>query len=94
MARELTAVSPAALLLFGGALSVDHAGGTVSVLGGAFKTRAPAQTAVLFKRLRDLLDGELRRRIERREGGADAAGGARVVEAIAAVLEDDERLEL
>ena len=70
--RETTAVPDVAILLFGGALSVDHAASTVSVstgLGGGggvtgdvvagagkLKFRAAPETGVLFKLLRRELD--------------------------------------
>ncbi|KAI5058462.1 hypothetical protein GOP47_0026632 [Adiantum capillus-veneris] len=53
--RDTTIVSPYTLLLFGGAISVQHQTGHVSV-DGWLKMNAPAQTAVLFKELRAALD--------------------------------------
>jgi len=71
--RETTAVPDEAILLFGGALSVDHAASTVSVAtgltavsgaGGApgvgrLRFHAAPETGVLFKLLRRELDGLL-----------------------------------
>jgi hypothetical protein len=69
--RDTTAVPDESVLLFGGALSVDHAASTVSVSTGAasgtgkqsqaskFKFQCPPETGVLFKLLRKELDAVL-----------------------------------
>lgn len=56
--RDCTVVSPMALLLFGGALSVVHESGYVLV-DDWLRIRASAPTAVLVKRLRAALDALL-----------------------------------
>ena len=56
--RDCTVVSPMALLLFGGALSVVHESGYVLVEDW-LRIRASAPTAVLVKRLRAALDALL-----------------------------------
>ena len=56
--RDCTVVSPMALLLFGGALSVVHESGYVLV-DDWLRIRASAPTAVLVKRLRGALDSLL-----------------------------------
>lgn len=93
--RTVSCVSPMALLLFGGEMQVLHDAGEVLV-DGWLRARAPAQTAVLCKQLRALLDGELQRRIEAGRGGEEQrqAGGkdARaddVMATVAKVLADD-----
>ncbi|CAH9121887.1 unnamed protein product [Cuscuta epithymum] len=48
--RDTTIISPYSILLFGGSISVQHQGGTITV-DGWLKVRAAAQTAVLFKEL-------------------------------------------
>lgn len=53
--RDVTVVSPAALLLFGGSIDVQHRAGLVT-LDTWIKLRAPAKTAVIFKELRSELD--------------------------------------
>lgn len=56
--RDCTVVSPMALLLFGGALSVMHEGGYVLV-DDWLRIRASAPTAVLVKKLHGALDALL-----------------------------------
>ncbi len=56
--RDCTVASPMALLLFGGALSVQHEAGCVLV-DAWLRIRAAAPTAVLVKRLRAALDALL-----------------------------------
>ena len=53
--RDVTVVSPAALLLFGGTIDVQHQAGLVT-LDTWIKLQAPAKTAVIFKELRAELD--------------------------------------
>ena len=88
--RDVTCVSPISLLLFGGELNVLHDASEVLV-DGILRVRAPAQTAVLCKELRLLLDAELRRCIEAKRGRGDAAAGAgeKVMATIAQVLADE-----
>ncbi|XP_057542821.1 DExH-box ATP-dependent RNA helicase DExH7, chloroplastic [Amaranthus tricolor] len=56
--RDTTIISPYSLLLFGGAINVQHQLGLVTV-DGWLKVSAPAQTAVLFKELRLTLQSVL-----------------------------------
>ncbi|XP_057251460.1 DExH-box ATP-dependent RNA helicase DExH7, chloroplastic isoform X4 [Beta vulgaris subsp. vulgaris] len=56
--RDTTIISPYSLLLFGGAINVQHQLGLVTV-DGWLKITAPAQTAVLFKELRSTLQSVL-----------------------------------
>ena len=53
--RDVTPVSPMALLLFGGPLRVLHEDGVV-VVGGRTRVRAAAQQAVVVKKIRAALD--------------------------------------
>ena len=62
--RDCTVVSPMALLLFGGALSVVHESGYVLV-DDWLRIRASAPTAVLVKRLRAALDALLADKVRR-----------------------------
>ncbi|KAG1663311.1 hypothetical protein FOA52_006270 [Chlamydomonas sp. UWO 241] len=71
--RDVTPVSPMALLLFGGPLKVLHEEGAVLVDGWA-RVRAPAQTAVLVKKLRAALDSVLEAKV--RGSGKPAAASA------------------
>ncbi|KAH9625552.1 hypothetical protein KSS87_023449, partial [Heliosperma pusillum] len=56
--RDTTIISPYSLLLFGGAINVQHQVGLVTV-DGWLKISAPAQTGVLFKQLRLTLQSVL-----------------------------------
>lgn len=60
--RDVSAVSPAGILLFGGTFTVQHVEGTVTLSGGA-KLLADAETAVLIKALRLALQRELALRV-------------------------------
>ena len=61
--RDSTAVPPYALLLFGGALTSDHAEHEVAV-DRWIRFDAPSRVGVLVRELRKLLDELLRRKIE------------------------------
>ncbi|CAM6062960.1 unnamed protein product [Sphagnum tenellum] len=65
--RDTTVISPYALLLFGGAINVQHQSGRV-IVDGWLEMNAPAQTAVLFKELRITLDSVLQERIVMPQG--------------------------
>lgn len=65
--RDCTVVSPMALLLFGGALSVMHEGGYVLV-DDWLRIRASAPTAVLVKKLRGALDALLADKVRSSHG--------------------------
>ncbi|CAM6038869.1 unnamed protein product [Sphagnum compactum] len=65
--RDTTVISPYALLLFGGAINVQHQSGRV-IVDGWLEMNAPAQTAVLFKELRIALDSVLQERIVMPQG--------------------------
>ncbi|KAJ7562998.1 hypothetical protein O6H91_03G092300 [Diphasiastrum complanatum] len=62
--RDTSVISPYAILLFGGAISIQHQTGHVTV-DGWLEMKAAAQTAVLFKELRIALDSVLRESIEK-----------------------------
>ncbi|XP_078435192.1 RNA helicase family protein isoform X2 [Wolffia australiana] len=66
--RETTIISPYSVLLFGGALSIQHQIGVV-IIDGWLKLKASAQTAVLFKELRSTLHAVLRELIKKPEVG-------------------------
>jgi len=87
--RDCTVVSPAALLLFGGQLEVDHAAGRV-LIDGWLRLKVPAKTAALVRKLREALEALLQKKVTepRREMGD--AGGAGVVGAIAGLLDFEE----
>ena len=61
--RDCSVVSPMALLLFGGVLTVLHEAGAVLV-DDWLRIRAPAPTAVLVKQLRAALDSLLAARCQ------------------------------
>ncbi|GAX74754.1 hypothetical protein CEUSTIGMA_g2201.t1 [Chlamydomonas eustigma] len=60
--RDVTPVSPMALLLFGGSLQVMHTEGVVLV-DGWVRVQAQAQTAVIVKTLRSALDDLLKNKM-------------------------------
>ncbi|CAK0787622.1 hypothetical protein CVIRNUC_010844 [Coccomyxa viridis] len=86
--RDCTVVSPMALLLFGGALSVVHESGYVLV-DDWLRIRASAPTAVLVKRLRGALDALLADKARRPEMDMMVSGG-QIVDAIVKLLQDEE----
>jgi hypothetical protein len=61
--RDVTAVSPLALLLFGGNVSINHDRGSVTV-DSQFSFEAPGRVAVLVRELRAECDSLLREKIE------------------------------
>jgi ATP-dependent RNA helicase DHX29 len=86
--RDCTVASPAAILLFGGALSVAHDSSYVQV-DGWLRIRAPAQTAVLVKRLRQALDALLERKVRQPAARLEDAGGA-LIQSIVDLLNTEE----
>ncbi|KAK9832693.1 hypothetical protein WJX81_000845 [Elliptochloris bilobata] len=86
--RDCTVVSPMALLLFGGALAVQHEAGLVLV-DDWLRIRASAPTAVLVKKLRAALDALLESKVRRPEADL-AADGSALVDTIVKVLRDEE----
>ncbi|CAD7698206.1 unnamed protein product [Ostreobium quekettii] len=66
--RECTVVSPLALLLFGGSLSVAHTDGLVAI-DGWLSVAVPAPIAVMMKALRRVPGGLMEEKIAR--PGAD-----------------------
>lgn len=83
--RDCTMVSPAALLLFGGKLEVDHAAGRVTV-DGWLRVRTAARTAALIGRLRAALEALLRRKVAAPRRDVGEGGGAAVIAAIVELL--------
>jgi hypothetical protein len=82
--RDATAVSPYALLLFGGKIKVEHERSAL-IVDSWITFNAPARVGVLFKELRRRLDALLVRKIETPSldlGGSDH----RVVELICGLL--------
>jgi ATP-dependent RNA helicase DHX57 len=83
--RDVTPVSPYALLLFGGELRVGGAKGDEVRVDGWAAFRAPPRAAVLFGALRRRLDALLAEKVAR--PGADvAAASAQLVTALVALL--------
>ncbi|KAF8411854.1 hypothetical protein HHK36_004413 [Tetracentron sinense] len=64
--RDTSIISPYSILLFGGAINIQHQTGLVT-LDGWLKLTAPAQTAVLFKELRLTLHSVLKELIKKPE---------------------------
>ncbi|GAB4817860.1 hypothetical protein N2152v2_004906 [Parachlorella kessleri] len=86
--RECTTISPMAILLFGGSLRVVHEGGYV-VVGDWIRIRAPAQTAVLVKQLRQALEGLLQEKVRRPRVRLEEVGGP-VIQSIVDLLNHEE----
>ncbi|KPI38394.1 putative ATP-dependent RNA helicase ucp12 [Cyphellophora attinorum] len=68
--RDLTPLNAYSLLLFGGKIEVDPTGAGITV-DGWLRMRGWARIGVLVRRLRGVLDEELRRRVD---GGGDGDG--------------------
>ena len=83
--RDCTVVSPAALLLFGGKLEVDHAAGRVSI-DNWIMVKTPARTAALIGRLRVALEALLKGKVAAPRRDIGESGGAAVIGAIAELL--------
>eukprot|EP00741_Cyanophora_paradoxa_P004167 tig00000786_g4048.t1 len=83
--RDSSMVSPFALLLFGGPISVDHQRAVVAV-DGWIEFHAPARVAVLARELRALVDELLERKLA--EPRTDVAASP-VVRAITQVLSQE-----
>ena len=63
--RDCSPVTPYALLLFGGDVSVQHTAGTITIgVGQWTRFRAAAKVGVLVKQLRQALDVLLLEKIE------------------------------
>ena len=84
--RDTSCISPYALLLFGGALAVDHANAAVDI-DGWITLKAPAQTAVLFKELRLALDAELQKIIN--QPGGSTLSTSSLMRALARLLAEE-----
>ena len=83
--RDLTTVSPLALILFGGSVVVDHDRGTVTV-DKKIVIESPGRVAVLVRELRGELDKLLERKI--RDPCFEIAGHP-VLKAIVQILRED-----
>lgn len=83
--RDCSIVSPAALLLFGTSLQVQHVDAQ-STVNGWVKVRCPAQTAVLLQRVREALDWLLQRRLE----GSEDAREQALIECVVQVFGQEE----
>ena len=83
--RDCTVVSPAAILLFGGSLKVDHTAGKVTV-DGWVQVRATGKTAALVRGLRQGLHALLQRKISNPQEEFARSNGSKVIEAIVKLL--------
>ncbi|OAE31756.1 hypothetical protein AXG93_4874s1190 [Marchantia polymorpha subsp. ruderalis] len=90
--RDTTVISPYALLLFGGAINVQHQTGRVTV-DSWLEMNSPAQTAVLFKNLRAALDSLLDEHIKTPQGSISSRT-SEVITSIAQLLIDEEKVPL
>ena len=84
--RDCSILSPYALLLFGGEISVQHESGQVTI-DNWIHMKAPAQTAVLFKELRSTLTEELQTRIV--EPNTASLATSPLTAALAQLLEEE-----
>ncbi|KAK3264423.1 hypothetical protein CYMTET_26837, partial [Cymbomonas tetramitiformis] len=87
--RETSVVSPYALLLFGGAITVRHEHHQVMV-DGWIPLKAAAQTAVLFKELRRALDALLVNKIS--NPTLDMVGEGVVPTIVKLLLDEDQTI--
>ncbi|XP_076947486.1 DExH-box ATP-dependent RNA helicase DExH7, chloroplastic isoform X2 [Bidens hawaiensis] len=85
--RDTTITSPYAILLFGGAMNIQHQTGLVTI-DGWLKMAAPAQTAVLFKELRLTLHSILKELI-RKPQTANIAENNVIQSIVHLLLEED-----
>ncbi|BEJ12269.1 hypothetical protein CspHIS471_0207290 [Cutaneotrichosporon sp. HIS471] len=85
--RDATDVPLYALLLFGGAITLNHYVGGIMLGNGAVKLRAGTRIGVLCAQLRRLLDAQLAELVESPHGAADVHGD--VTGAMAALLARD-----
>lgn len=72
--RDATDVPLYALLLFGGAITLNHYVGGIMLGDGAVKLRAATRIGVLCAQLRRLLDAQLAEMVEAPHGAADVRG--------------------
>ncbi|KAL7424264.1 putative ATP-dependent RNA helicase ucp12 [Cryptotrichosporon argae] len=87
--RDATEVPLYGLLLFGGAITINHwAGGLVLGAEGDVRLRAATRVGVLCAQLRRLLDAQLAEQIEA-PTGVGAVDGGEVVQAMMALLHRD-----
>jgi len=87
---DATEVSANAALLFGGAISIDHAAARVT-LDSWLTLSVPARTAVLIRELRKELKGLLAKKITDPRGLDIGLAGAPLVKAAVALLRDYEK---
>lgn len=72
--RDATDVPLYALLLFGGAITLNHYVGGIMLGDGSVKLRAATRIGVLCAQLRRLLDAQLAELVEAPHGAADVRG--------------------
>lgn len=87
--RDTTIISPYALLLFGGSISIQHQTQSVTV-DSWLKMNAPAQTAVVFKELRLALRSILQELLQKPKERATVAE-SEVIRSITQLLVDEEK---
>lgn len=86
--REVSCVSPLALMLLGGSLQVQHEAG-LALVDGWIQVRVPAVLAVLIKKLRSALQMVLADGMPNSAAGSTGGGGlvGRRSQAVTAVLQ-------
>jgi HrpA-like RNA helicase len=91
--RDMTTVSPFALLLFGGALEVFHKEGVISV-DGWLKFRIAAKPATLIKHLRAQMENLLLRKIvSPQDDVTNSAEGKALIQSISTLFERERTTE-
>lgn len=88
--RDCSTISPSALLLFGGPLSVKHMLGKVSV-GGWIEVSCAAQTGVFFKQIRTAVDLTLRDKVGRPQENVDSKSSNDIVSLIVELLLSEDK---
>lgn len=85
--RDCSVVSPVALLLFGGALHVKHSENVI-LIDSRIQIRAAAPIAVMFKKLRSVVDSLILQKVSNPEQVLDSE--SLIIDTISTLLRDEE----
>jgi ATP-dependent RNA helicase DHX29 len=95
--HDTTIVSPYSLMLFGGEMHILHERGIVEI-DNWVKLRVPAQTAVLFKRMRQIINGHLISRLNApgyskgEEASSTSEQNTQLMNTVSRLFDDEEKL--
>ena len=94
--HDTTIVSPYSLMLFGGEMHILHERGIVEI-DKWVKLRVPAQTAVLFKRMRQIINGHLISRLNapgytKGEEASTSEQNTQLMNTVSRLFDDEEKL--